>query len=237
MIRDLAAVIFDLDDTLHNDTHAYQSAACEVAEWVAAAHGVDARALFEAFIEHTSRYWTALSVEHLGMSIATSRLDLWAAALASVGITDQATIRAAAQHYGECRRKYYTPFPGALELLGILRERGMKLGLITNGFAETHYEKLELLGLQSAFDAVLCADEVGMVKPDPKIFLHACELLGTAPARAAMVGDRYFRDIVGAREAGLFTVYIDVHAERIPSGQAPDASVKGIEEVLAVLLP
>jgi putative hydrolase of the HAD superfamily len=234
---DLAAVIFDLDDTLHDDTYAYQSAARDVAQRIGAARGVDANEIFDAFIEKTSIYWRALSVEHLSTSIAESRYELWSGALATVGIVDDPTIREATQMYAERRRGYYSPFPGALELLATLRARGMMLGLITNGFAETHYEKLELLGLGEAFDAVLCADEVKMVKPDPKIFLHACELLGTPPARAAMVGDRYFRDIVGAREAGLFTVYIDVHGERIPENEAPDVSVKGIEEVLAVLLP
>lgn len=237
MIDDLGAVVFDLDDTLHNDTHAYQSAACDVAEELGAAHNVCAEAIFEAYIEHTSRYWRALSAEHLNTPIADSRYELWATALRSVGIDDEATTRKAAQRYGERRRSYYTPFPGTLELLAALRKRDMKLGLVTNGFAETHYEKLELLGLAAAFDAVVCADEVGMVKPDPKIFLHACELLATPPSRSAMVGDRYFRDIVGARDAGLFTIYIDVHSEPIPANESPDVRVKGIEEVLAVLLP
>ena len=237
MIRDLAAVVFDLDDTLHNDTHAYQSAACDVAEAIAAAHGVSAAALFEAYIDHTSQYWRGLSAEHLNTPIADSRYELWSSALHSVGIDDEATVREAVQRYGERRRAYYTPFPGTLGLLDTLRARGLKLGLITNGFAETHYEKLELLGMAASFDAVLCADEVGMVKPDPKIFLHACELLGVEPSRAAMVGDRYFRDIVGARNAGLFTIYIDVHSEPIPPDEAPDVRVKGIQEVLAVLLP
>lgn len=237
MIRDLGAVVFDLDDTLHNDTHAYQSAACDVAEEIGAAHGVSAKAIFESYIDHTSRYWRALSVEHLNTPIADSRYVLWSAALRSVGIDDDATTRKAAERYGVRRRSYYTPFPGTLELLAALRQHGLKLGLITNGFAETHYEKLELLGLGAEFDAVLCADEVGMVKPDPKIFLHACELLATSPSRAAMVGDRYFRDIVGARNAGLFTIYIDVHSETIPADESPDIRVKGIQEVLAVLLP
>lgn len=237
MKRDLDAVVFDLDDTLHNDTHAYQSAACDVAEEIGAAHNVSAQAVFDAYIDHTSRYWRALSAEHLNTPIADSRYELWAAALRSVGIVDDAATKAAAQRYGERRRAYYTPFPGTLDLLGTLRARGLKLGLITNGFAETHYEKLELLGLAASFDAVVCADEVGMVKPDPKIFLHACELLGTQPSRAAMVGDRYFRDIVGARNAGLFTIYIDVHSEPIPPNEKPDVRVKGIQEVLGVLLP
>ena len=237
MIRDLAAVLFDLDDTLHDDTRAYQSAARDVAEEIAASHGVDASAIFSAYVDVTSRYWHALSVEHLKMPIADSRLDMWASALATVGIRDDLTIRAAAMRYGERRRSHYSPFPGALELLGELRQRGLKLGLITNGFAETHYEKLELLGLERSFDAVLCADEVGMLKPDPRIFLHACELLSTLPSRAAMVGDRYFRDISGAREAGLYTVYVRMRDENIPHGEGADVSVNGIEEVLGALLP
>lgn len=237
MTRDLAAVLFDLDDTLHDDTRAYQAATRDVAQEIAAARGVDAEKIFRTYVDESLQYWRALSVEHLKMPIADSRLELWATALGSVGIDDEATIRTAALRYGDCRRNHYTPFPGALELLSALRQRGKKLGLITNGFAETHYEKLELLGLERAFDAVLCADEVGMLKPDPRIFLHACELLGVPPARAAMVGDRYFRDISGAREAGLFTVYVRMREESIPKGEAPDVSVNGIEEVLAALLP
>ena len=236
-MRELAAVIFDLDDTLHDDTHAYQSATREVAEEIARERGVDASTIFSAYTEKAQQYWRALSVEHLGMPIADSRYELWSAALAAVGIDDDEAIRAAVRRYGDSRRRYYAPFPGALVLLATLRERGKRLGLITNGFAETHYEKLQLLGFERAFDAVLCADEVGMVKPDPRIFLRACELLGTTPAHAAMVGDRYFRDIVGAREAGLFTIYLDVHAETIGAGDAADVTVRSIEEVLAALPP
>lgn len=234
---ELAAVFFDLDDTLHDDTHAYQSATREVAEEIAREHGADAAKIFEAYIEKAQQYWRALSAEHLGTAIAESRYELWSAALAAAGIDDDATIRDAVSRYGEYRRKYYAPFPGALALLATLRERGIKLGLITNGFAETHYEKLELLGFERAFDAVLCADEAGMVKPDPRIFLRACELLAANPAHAAMVGDRYFRDIVGAHEAGLFTIYLDVHSEPIGTGEAADVTVRSIEEVLAALPP
>jgi putative hydrolase of the HAD superfamily len=237
VIPNLSAVLFDLDDTLHDDTRAYQSAARDVADEIAAEHGVDAQKIFDTYVECASQFWRALTVENLYMPIADSRLDLWATALAAVGIEDEAVVKRAALRYGERRRSHYSPFPGALDLLAELRRRGLKLGLITNGFAETHYEKLELLGLERSFDAVLCADEVGMLKPDPRIFLHACELLGTPPSRAAMVGDRYFRDISGAHEAGLFTVYVRMREEKIPEGQSPDVSVNGIEEVLAALLP
>ena len=237
MIPNIDAVLFDLDDTLHDDTRAYQAAARDVAEEIAAEFRVDAQTIFDTYVDRASQYWRELSVEYLRMPIADSRLELWAAALASAGVNDETVVTRAALRYGERRRAHYSPFPGALDLLAELRHRGLKLGLITNGFAETHYEKLELLGLERSFDAVLCADEVGMLKPDPRIFLHACELLGTPPSRAAMVGDRYFRDISGAHEAGLFTVYVRMREEKIPEDQRPDVSVNGIEEVLAALLP
>jgi putative hydrolase of the HAD superfamily len=85
-------------------------------------------------------------------------------------------------------------------------------------------------------DAFFIADEVGMLKPDPALFRHACEALGSVPDRSAMVGDRYARDVIGAHEAGLFTVLLDVHAIPIPDdAPQPDAVVHDIADVLGVL--
>ena len=235
MPRELAAVIFDLDDTLHDDTRAYQAAASEVADGIAREHGIDSGALLAAYIAEAQQFWKGMSAEHLTMQIADTRVALWSTALAAVGIGDERVARRAVELYAGYRRKHYAPFPGALELLVELRGRGLKLGLITNGFASTHREKLALLGFEGAFDAIVIADEVGMVKPDPRIFFHACALLGVAPERTAMVGDRYFRDVVGGRQAGMFTVYLDLHGEAIPPGAPPGATVRRIDEVLAVL--
>jgi FMN phosphatase YigB (HAD superfamily) len=75
-----------------------------------------------------------------------------------------------------------------------------------------------------------------MVKPDPEIFRHVCRTLGSEPARTAMVGDRYDRDIIGAGSVGLFTVLIDVHAIPLPDGaHPPDVVVASIGDVLAAL--
>jgi putative hydrolase of the HAD superfamily len=75
-----------------------------------------------------------------------------------------------------------------------------------------------------------------MVKPDPEIFRLVCRTLGSEPARTAMVGDRYDRDIIGAGTVGLFTVLIDMHAIPLPDGaHPPDAVVNSIGEVFEVL--
>jgi putative hydrolase of the HAD superfamily len=229
-------VLFDLDDTLHDDTAAYRAAARSVAETVARERGIDARALAGAYEDQATAFWTQLSAEHLGIAIGEERERMWHAALRAVGIDDFALARRAADAYVASRAELLTLFPGALDLLSALRLRGCKLGLVTNGFAATHHEKIDRLGLRERMDAFFIADEVGMLKPDPALFRHACEALGSAPERSAMVGDRYARDVVGAHEAGLFTVLLDVHAIPIPDGAPqPDAVAHDIADVLGLL--
>ncbi len=76
-----------------------------------------------------------------------------------------------------------------------------------------------------------------MLKPDPALFRHACEVLGSEPARTAMVGDRYERDVLGAHDAGLFTVLVDVHAAPAARGRAGARRDRwpSIADVLAVI--
>ncbi|MBV8283963.1 MAG: HAD-IA family hydrolase [Candidatus Eremiobacteraeota bacterium] len=236
MNRPLDAVLFDLDDTLHDDTLAYQSAAEEVAHEVAAEHGVDALALKAAYIAEAEGFWKRLSLEAMQIKLAAIRAQLWKAALEDVGLADEALARRSAQRYHDYRKKYYAVFPGVVDLLASLRARGRKLGIVTNGLSETHREKIALLRIGEYFDALFIADEVGMIKPDPLLFAHACTSLGAAPARTAMVGDRYDRDIRGAREAGLYTVWFNIRCESLPPGSpSPDATCDSLADVARVL--
>ena len=162
---------------------------------------------------------------------------MWQNALESVGVASLEVAEQSAERYNAYRSKYYTLFPGAVELLKTLRERGMRLGIVTNGLSETHREKIALLRISEYFDAIFLADEVGMIKPDPLLFAHACRTLGGAPAHSAMVGDRYDRDIRGALEAGLFTIWLNVRDEELPAGaQPPDATCSTIADVGRILL-
>jgi putative hydrolase of the HAD superfamily len=235
-MREIDTVLFDLDDTLHDDTTAYLSAARSVADTVARERGIDAQALVDAYEAAATAFWSALSSEHLGRPISGERERMWHEALGRVGIDDRELALRAADAYVAARTGVLELAAGSVDLLSALRERGCKLGLVTNGFAATHHDKIDRLGLRELMDAFFLADEVGMVKPDPQLFLHACRALGSEPARTAMVGDRYGRDVVGAHDAGLFTVLLDVHALPIPDdGPRPDAVVTTIGDVLAVL--
>ena len=234
--RSLDTVLFDLDDTLHDDTAAYRAAARAAATALARERPIDVEALVEAYEAEATAFWEALSSEHLSHAIGDQRERMWHAALLRGGLDDTALARRAAEAYVLARSEALALTPGSLDVLTALRERGCKLGLVTNGFAATHHDKIDRLGLRERMDAFFLADEVGMVKPDPELFRHACRALGSEPARTAMVGDRYRRDVVGAHEAGLFTVLLDVHGIPVPDGgPRPDAIVRSIGEVLGVL--
>jgi putative hydrolase of the HAD superfamily len=236
MERKIRAVLFDLDDTLHDDTRAFTSAAEEVAREVAAERGVDALALKKAYLAEAEGFWHRLTGDQVKTKMSQLRLRLWGSALAAVGISDDALAQRSADNYNRYRLKYYSPYPGAVDLLLDLKSRGMRLGLLTNGVSETHREKIALLQLAEHFDAIFLADEVGMVKPDPLLFAHACEKLETPPSHSAMVGDRYDRDIAGAVQAGLFTVWMNVRGERLPPGaHPPDATVSRVDQVAAAI--
>ncbi|TAM77926.1 HAD family hydrolase [bacterium] len=232
MIRGL---VFDLDDTLCDDTSSYHAAALDAARELAREHTIDPIVLKEAYIREADGFWQRLTPEELGKSIGGLRERMWAAALADVGITDCAVARHAAELYNAARKGNLALFPSVDQQLEHWRA-SYRLALLTNGFSETHREKIALLEIEPYFDAILIADEVGMVKPDPRVFLHACRRIGTVPQQTVMVGDRYERDIVGAIEAGLRTIWVNVRGESLPAGRPrPDAVIGAIAELDAEL--
>ncbi len=111
------------------------------------------------------------------------------------------------------RWRAYGDVPAAFERLAA---RGMRVGIISNW--DTRLAGILIgLGLGSAVDAVISSAQVGLHKPDPRIFELACDRLGVRADRSAHVGDHYYADVIGARTAGLAPVLIDRHGD----GDAP----------------
>ena len=92
-------------------------------------------------------------------------------------------------------------------LLEALRERGLKLGLVSNAIdpPDLLHRDLEQLGVGQRLDVAVFSSEIGRRKPNPVIFEAALSRLGVAPDRALMVGDSVANDIVGARALGMVT--------------------------------
>jgi putative hydrolase of the HAD superfamily len=104
-------------------------------------------------------------------------------------------------------RQCLVPRPGAVATLRELRERGHPVGLITvcSQDVETLWPESEFAGL---FDAEVFSSQLGIAKPDPRIYLHCCELLGVEPASAVFVGDGANDELGGARRVGMDAILI-----------------------------
>ncbi|GAB4110010.1 MAG: hypothetical protein Fur005_19290 [Roseiflexaceae bacterium] len=117
--------------------------------------------------------------------------------------------------------------PGAAELLHTLKQRGYRLALVADGRPGTYPNVLGHYGLYHLFEAVAISDEVGVCKPDPRMFTHALDQLGISEAdygSTVMVGNFLERDIAGANALGMISVWID-WAPRRPKQPANDCEV------------
>ena len=117
---------------------------------------------------------------------------------------------------------------GAEALLGAIRPR-FRLGIVTNGLAEVQHPRLARSPIGPLFDTVVVSEEVGIAKPDARIFEHALRLLqhddrGTV----LMVGDSLESDIQGGLNAGLRTCWFN------PSGAANGTAIAPLFEVASL---
>jgi HAD superfamily hydrolase (TIGR01509 family) len=119
--------------------------------------------------------------------------------------------KAAAAHVMELRleltRRSLVPGDGVLAVLDRLRARGLRLGLVSNCSSEVG-ELWEQSPFAGRFDAVVLSADVGICKPDPRIYRLALERLGVAPGDAVFVGDGHSDELGGAERAGLRAIQL-----------------------------
>ncbi|OIQ37956.1 MAG: noncanonical pyrimidine nucleotidase, YjjG family [Bacteroidetes bacterium MedPE-SWsnd-G1] len=111
-------------------------------------------------------------------------------------------------------------FEGTHELLTYLKTK-YKLHIITNGFNEVQNKKLENSGIRKYFDQIITSEEVGVKKPNPKVFKYALQKANALKAESFMIGDSWEADIMGAKNYGLKVIYCNFEnnavGESVPS--------------------
>ncbi|WP_034459488.1 pyrimidine 5'-nucleotidase [Buttiauxella noackiae] len=127
------------------------------------------------------------------------------------------------------------PLPGAVSLLNALKNK-VKIGIITNGFTALQQIRLERTGLRDYFDLLVISEQVGVAKPDRKIFDYTFEQMGQPPRdRVLMVGDTAESDILGGMNAGIATCWLNAHGRSLPEGIMPTWEVTSLSELERLL--
>lgn len=134
------------------------------------------------------------------------------------------------------RNLWRRPIAGMIELSRELRRAGTPIAIISN--SEGHLAELvDELGWKADFDVVVDSGRLGIDKPDPRIFQHACAALALPPEQLLHVGDAWEADVQGALGAGASAVWFDSrHRERaLPERVYGASNAAELREVLARL--
>ncbi|MFF8553460.1 HAD family hydrolase [Streptomyces sp. NPDC015501] len=224
----IRAVLWDIDDTLFDHTGADRTGMRQ---------HLEREGLPEAYasVDVALDAWRALSDRHWARVIAGEtdfpgqRRDRVREFL-SRDLEDaeaQAWFGRHAAHYEAA----WALFPDVLPVLDLLAG-GYRHGLLSNAATRHQHHKLTTLGVRDRFEALVCAVELGIPKPEAGAFHAACEALALEPHEVAYVGDEPDIDASGAVAAGLTGIWLD----RRGRGGRPDlVTITGLDQLPGLL--
>lgn len=154
--------------------------------------------------------------------------------LIQVGINNSILAKEIGDEYLEILPTRTALIPFAKELLDYLYPK-YPLTIVSNGFIEVQYKKLDSCQLGHYFSHVVLSEAAKALKPDKQIFEFAMQLNKVTARECIMIGDSYEADILGARNAEIDQVYFNPNRE-IPSNSLPTTyHIRKLDEILKIL--
>lgn len=125
--------------------------------------------------------------------------------------------------------------PGAEEALQALSKK-YKLYLASNGNTDTQKSRIASAGIEKYFEAIFISGEVGVNKPDKGFFDHCfAKMEGFDPEKALIVGDSLSSDILGGKNAGIATCWVNPGHKVAPPELQPDYQIESLSQLEALL--
>jgi 2-haloacid dehalogenase len=122
-------------------------------------------------------------------------------------------------------------FPDAAPALDLLAGAGLRLAVLSNSPTARAEDGLRAAGLRDRFAHVIGTDQVGVFKPDARVYRHGLAVIGAAPGAATMVAAHWW-DLRGARAVGMRVAWVS-RGEGALSSLLPDPDARG-PDLLAV---
>ncbi len=223
-------VFFDLDDTLIDHKRAQERALVDVWTQYTELQQVDPLELASQFARINYRLWEAYRNSEVGQS--ELRRLRFEQTFRQLGV-QAPDWREVDQVYMECYARHWDWIPGARDAL-IQVSRKYPTGIVTNGFTFVQKKKFEYFSLNRHTRDLIISEEVGHLKPHPRIFEFAAEKAGVKPSSLLYVGDSYVSDIAGAHSCDWKTAWYH-KGDRLPDPNLADLIFSSYTDLLDAL--
>ena len=222
-------ITFDLDDTLWDTAPVIVSAEAVLRQWLAE-HASD---LGGVPVEHLWAIRERVLSNEPGLKhrISALRRKVLFHALEEAGYAQPHASELAEQAFEVFlhARHQLEIFPEVQPTLEVLA-RHYTLGVVTNGNAD-----VRRLGLADYFKFALCAEDIGVGKPDSRLFQEALQRGGVTAEAAVHIGDHPGDDIAGAQQAGLRAIWFNPGSKAWEAEKQPDAEIRSLSELPELL--
>lgn len=230
------AILFDLDDTIISAHGGQGDAWRQVLETFADHDAIeDHNHLHDRVVASAQWFWSDTERHKVGRhNIRQARRDIVTRAFAEIELTHDDLAHTIADAFSDHREQAMNPFPGAIETLDRLRDLEVGMALVTNGGAQGQRAKIERFDLAHRFDHILIEGEFGVGKPDPSVFLHLMEQLGSTSDTTWVVGDNLEWEVVAPQRLGIHAIWCDAYGKGLPEGSdvKPDRIIQALPELL-----
>jgi len=211
-------IFFDLDKTLWDIDRNSHETLLELS----AKHDITGRGVTSVpeFITTYKKINDQLWLDYTNNKIEKEalRFDRFRLAFGVYGIVDTALAEAFGNDYISTAPLKNNLLPNTIETLDYLSQH-YQLHIITNGFEEVQFVKLNNCNLSTYFKHIITSERAGYKKPDSRIFEFSMTLAGATKESSIMIGDSLEADIIGARNAGIAQVYFNpgkvAHTEQV----------------------
>ncbi|OFK22295.1 hypothetical protein HMPREF2826_01985 [Olsenella sp. HMSC062G07] len=229
----MLGIAFDIDDTLYDLADPYRTA---LRDCFGPLPGVSASELFAANLRHFDETYERARAGELAMDdmFAHRQLSAFAEQGMSISLEEALSFQRVYRDL-QCRISLTPLMRG---LLDDLAHAGARLGVVSNGYSDNQWRKVRTLGLTQWFapEVIVVSEDVGVAKPDRRIFDMAAGRMGTDPSTSWFVGDAARNDVDGAASAGWRTIWFDRgRGAGEPSRRAADLRVGSEEELARVV--
>lgn len=207
-LKKYSHIFFDLDNTLWDFEKNSRSAMQETFNFYQLNPKVDFNLFFNVYTQNNHALWDLYRKKQVGKKeLIRLRFQDTLTELKIDGINPE-----------EMNACYLNEMPkqkflndGAFDLLQYLTTKKYRLYIITNGFKEVQYKKLESSGLLNFFTKIFISEEIKTPKPGREIFEYAIKSANAKKTKSIMIGDDWETDVLGAIHFGIDAIHFDKH--------------------------